>query len=242
MALAEFVEGDVDAELGVVVHLDPHRHDGVEVGVEHAAVEAVLRDAEPHRAAELVGRLVDAHLVAPASQVVGARHAGGSTPDDADRLGPVGHGRSLQLAPQVAVVLLGTVLLGEESLEGSDRDRTIDLAASAGVLTRSGAHPAAHRGERVRQLGRHVCLLVVAVRDGGDVHAGVGVDRTRRQARDVLVVELEFEHQMRSSRWAYHRPPMTAARPAPQSSTPIRSCPNRSRRATSSRFSAQSGR
>ena len=80
------------------------------------------------------------------------------------------------------------------------------------------------------QPGRQIGQLVVAVGDRGHVHPGVGVDRAGGQARDVLVVELQFltedeipRHQIRSVLCSQIRPPIPAASITIHRPDPIRS-------------------
>ena len=191
VARLELAETDIIAQLGVEMNLDAEVHDGLQLGVEQVAVEAVLRDAELHHAAELAGRLIDRHLVPMAPQVVGAGHPGRAAADDADALGAVGAGRSGDRSPRLAGSRFNAVLLGNEALEGSNGDGRVNFPPPAGVLTRGGAHPAAGRRERIGQPGRQIGGEVVAVGDGCHVSAGIGMHGTRRQTRDVLVVELQ---------------------------------------------------
>ena len=192
MLLHQLVESDVDPQPGLVANLDPEPQDGVDIGSQHAAVEPVLGDPEPHRTSQLVGRLVHGHPVAELAQVVGTGHSGRAATDDPDALGQLDLRGSGDPLPDVAAVLFGAELLGHEALQRTDRDRTIDHTPTAGILARGGAHPSADRGERVGEAGREVGQFVVAVGDRGDVHAGVGVHRAGRQTRDVGVVVLEL--------------------------------------------------
>ena len=80
-------------------------------------------------------------------------------------------GATTRPRPSPPTLALGAELLGDEPLERPDRDRAVDRAPAARVLTRRGAHAAAHRRERVGQPGRQVGELVVAVGDRRHVHA-----------------------------------------------------------------------
>ncbi len=212
MALAEFFEGDIPAEAGVHLHLDAEGEDRIDLRLNQGPVEAVLGDAEDHHPAEDPGGLVDRHLIAPQPQVVSGGQAGRSAADDPDRLLALG---AIRGGHRALIARLRPVLLGDETLQGPNGDGAVHLAAPTGSLTGGGAYPAADAGERVGEACSEVGGEVVAVGDGGHVGAGVGVDRTRRQAGDVAVVVGQIELQ------AHQTSPLRCARRSPTIPTTI---------------------
>ncbi len=149
VAPPELVEGDVPAQLRVVVDLDAEIDDGVQLVLQQRAVEAVLRDSELHHATELGSRLVDGDVVAEPAQVVGTSHPSRAASDDSHALRPIFDRRRRYIEPDLSGLRLRAVLFGDESLERTDRNRLVDLSAPAGILTRRRAHSAAHRGKRI---------------------------------------------------------------------------------------------
>ena len=182
---AQLVERDIDSESSVEPHFNAEGDDGVDLGLDERAVEAILGDAEHHHPAEQQGRLIDRHLVAVETQIVSGGKASGPPSDDPERLLPL---RPITGDHPAIASRFRSVLLGDEPFQRADGDRTVDLAAAAGHLARRGAHAPTHRckwvGEPCSEIGREV----VALGDGGYVGAGIGVDRTCRHARDVAVV------------------------------------------------------
>ena len=68
---AQLLEGDVAADLDVVVELHAVLGDPVHVELDDVARQAEGRDADEGRAATGRKRLVDVHLVAPAAELLG---------------------------------------------------------------------------------------------------------------------------------------------------------------------------
>ena len=79
------------------------------------------------------------------------------------------------------------VPLDEEPLHRPDRERPIDVAATAGALARRRADVRAHRGDRVRLARQDVALFEPALGGEVQVAAAVRPDRARFLALDVAL-------------------------------------------------------
>ena len=136
---------------------DPELDDGADLAVDERAREAVLGDAEHHHSSQPVGGLVDRDRMTREAELVGGCEAGGAAADHADRGQARRRHFSVRLVPDaVGGKALDTEPLGDEALEGPDRYRSVDSAASTGRLARSRAHPPADRSERVRAPGDEI--------------------------------------------------------------------------------------
>src|SRR5215469_207896 len=80
-----------------------------------------------------------------------------------------------------------SVLLREESLQSSNRDRLVDLAAAAGCFARVCAHSSANAGEGIRVAGEPVGFFESSFTNQTDVASGIGMGWARHHAREVCV-------------------------------------------------------
>ena len=79
------------------------------------------------------------------------------------------------------------VPLDEEALHRADRQRPVDVAATAGPLARGGADVRAHRRDRVRVAGQDVALFEPSFGGEVQVAAAVGPDGAGFLAFDVAL-------------------------------------------------------
>ncbi len=80
-----------------------------------------------------------------------------------------------------------TVLLGQESLQGANGNRAIDVATSAGGFTRVGTNSSTDRSKRIRLPRQPVSFLKPSLGDKRHVASGIGVRRTRHHAGEIGV-------------------------------------------------------
>src|SRR5512140_1012646 len=177
---------EVPAETHARFQLHAEREDGVDLELDEGARQAVLRDSEPQHPPGDGRRLEDRHRVTHQGEVVRAREPGRTRADD---------GHALRVPVRAVSVDRGqdrkvhhafdAEALGDETLQGPDRDGSVQLAAPAHRFAGGRADPAADGGERVRPARHGISLAVLPLGDERDVLAGLGVDRTRRLAGEV---------------------------------------------------------
>ena len=198
---AQVAEAEVRRQPSSREQLHAEPDDAVDLCLQDAAREPVLRDAVAHHAARLFGRLEHGDAVAEEREVVCRGKAGGPRANDRNtvrasrRSGrarrmpgvhvPVGNGAFGQPVLRVRAHRLDAETLGEIALQRTDGDGGVDRAAAAGVLARGRAHASAYGGEGVRRAGNEVGLLVAAPRDELDVPPGVSGDGARGLALDL---------------------------------------------------------
>ncbi len=177
----ELVEGDVDADGRVVDEPDAEPLDEPDVHLDRLARQAERRDADEHRAAAVGQAVEDRDLVALDRELARDGETGRPGADDRDPLlagGDLGHhvGDARRLVP-----------LDQEALHRPDRQRPVDVAATAGPLAGCRADVRAHRGDRVRLARQDVALLEPAFGGEVQVAAAVRADRARFLALDVAL-------------------------------------------------------
>ena len=97
---------------------------------------------------------------------------------------------------------LGSKLLGEKTLESTNGNGTVNLAAAAGGLARMRAHSSADAGQRIGIARDSISFLEAPLGDQADIAASVGVCRTSHHAGKVGIqpipihffVFVAFEH------------------------------------------------
>ena len=187
VALAELVEGDVAADLDVVVELHAVLGDPVDVELDDVSRQPEGRDADEGRAAAGGERLVDVDLVAPAAELLGRGQAGRPGTDD----GHAAPGRRRD--DDVVRHVVAVVPVDQEALHRADGERLVDVGAAAGLLAGSGADVAADRRDRVRVAGEDVALLEAALRGQHQVAAAVRVDRAAFLALDIALKPVDAD-------------------------------------------------
>ena len=132
--------------------------DGVDLALDDLRREAVSRHANSHHPAGDRERLEDRCGKTLADKVKRGRHASRPAADDGDalRFGRFDRRRFRDF------VRVGEGPVGDETLEGGDRNRGIDIAAGAGRLALVVAHPAADRWERILQPDRAIGVGITA--------------------------------------------------------------------------------
>ena len=166
----------------VTGHPHAHRHDPVQLGIQHVAGQPVARNAVPHHPAGHGARVADLDLVAEPRQVVGGGQSARPRADDQDSLaGPGGRWfeHPAALPGQVA----------EEPLHRMDRHCAVEMGSVADGFTRVIAHPAVDCGEwvvRDELTPRGFVPTGGGVRQPGlDVLSGGTTGIARRQQVDV---------------------------------------------------------
>ena len=140
----DVVVGDIFTDLAVALEFDPEIDDALDLGVDDLARQPVNRNAVAEHATGFRQALKDRDLVAPARELIGARHSRGTCTDD----------RNLLLLGLFTLDHFGfeAVLEGpipKIALDRVDPHRTVFFAAVAGGLTRMGADPTHHGREGV---------------------------------------------------------------------------------------------
>src|ERR1700740_2107477 len=83
--------------------------------------------------------------------------------------------------------------LGDKSLQGADGDGQVKLPPPTGGLARMSTNAPTNRGERIRDPGVAVSLLVPTPRNERDVASGLGVHWTRLHAGEVRFEPFEVD-------------------------------------------------
>ena len=130
------LEGDLEAQGGVVDEADAGLPQGLELAVEHLLGQAELGDAVAQRAARLLVGVVEGDLVAALGEVPGGGEAGRAGADD----GHAPAGRHARDQDAVGVV-------GGGAMQVADRDGIVDLASPAARLAVARADAAEDAGE-----------------------------------------------------------------------------------------------
>ena len=177
----ELVEGDVDADGRVVDEPDAEALDQPDVHLDRLARQAEGGDADEHRAAGVRQAVEDRDLVALGRELARDGEPGRTGPDDRD---PLVARRDLGHDVRDARRL---VPLDEEPLHRADRQRPVDVAATAGPLARGGADVRAHRRDRIRLARQDVALLEPPLGGEVQVAAAVRPDRAGFLAFDVAL-------------------------------------------------------
>jgi hypothetical protein len=79
---------------------------------------------------------------------------------------------------RLELATLDAEALGRETLQGADRHRLVEQAASAGSFARRPTDPATHRRQGVRATGDEVCLLEITGGNRPYVAARIGANGT----------------------------------------------------------------
>ena len=187
MPLAHLVERDVAADLDVVMELHAVLRDPGHVELDHVTRQAEGRDADQACAATRRQRLVDMHLVAVGSELLGDRQARRSGTDHAHAA--AGGTGDLDVVGHVVAV----VPVDQEAFHGANRERLVDVGTPAGLLARGAAHVAANRCDGVRVAGEDVALLEATLRREHQVAAAVGVHRAAFLALDVALQPIDAD-------------------------------------------------
>ena len=167
------------------MQLHPQPQDAVDLHFDDFARKAEVRDTQVQHPAGNRRRFEDLDRVAQQRQVVRACQTADAGSHDGHALfASQGVGQALVrgIMPHPEVVPVGDV-----PLERADRDWLVDPAAAAGILARMGANAAQHIGEGIGGAGQEIGFLVPLQPHGLHVSAALGVDRTRRTARNVAV-------------------------------------------------------
>ena len=241
MAFLHVLEGDIGAEPHVQLDVDAQVDDRLDLLGDELTGKSILGNSHHHHSTEHVGRFVDRGLVTELSQIVCSGKPAGPTADDADTLCPFHRWRAGDLSSQRSRSSFDPVLVRHKTFQRSNRNGSVDRSPSTCVLARSRAHSPTHRGERVGESRRKVSVLIVPLGDGGDVQPGVGVHRTRRQAGDVGVEEVERLHQIRPRCCATRKPARPANKATPQTTRAIPSRIHARDEATASTCRSQDG-
>ena len=88
MAVADFLQCGIPADFKISVEFDTALFEQVDTALDDVFFQLEIGDAVYQQAADPVVAVIDMHLVAFASQLIGSGHAGGPAADDADRLIP----------------------------------------------------------------------------------------------------------------------------------------------------------
>ncbi len=166
----------------------------------HVARQAVFRNSQIEHSTRDRSGFEDRDRVAHQGKIVCGRKSHRAAADDGNFVR-----KFLLPAPFVDVdgmLRLGSVLLGQKSLQRANRDGLVDLAAPAGSLTRMRAHASADAGQRIGFARQAIGLFETTLGDQADVAPGVGVGRTRHHAGEVgvqpvpvdLLVFESFQH------------------------------------------------
>lgn len=95
---------------------------------------------------------------------------------------------------RVGIERLDAVFFGDETLEGANAHRRIDLAATAAILTWRGADATAHTRKGIRGTRSEIGRFIFLFGDELDVAARVGVNRTTDLARDQAFPKLNIRN------------------------------------------------
>ncbi len=177
----ELVERDVLADRRVEHEAHAEPLDEPHVHLDGLARQAECRDTDEHRAAAIREAVEDGHLVALGRELARDRQSGRSGAHHRDALGP---GRDVGHHVRDA---RGLVPLDEEPLHRADRERPVDVAATARPFARRRADVRAHRRDRVRFARQDVALLEPPLGGEVQVAAAVRPDRARFLALDVAL-------------------------------------------------------
>jgi hypothetical protein len=71
-----------------------------------------------------------------------------------------------------------TIAVVDESFEGPNGDRSVDLAPAAGRFTRGAAHPTTSRSKGIGFAGDQIGTFIFTLADGGDISSAVGPNWT----------------------------------------------------------------
>ena len=194
----QVVEREVAPQAHVATHLAAEPDHRLVLGLEDLDLrQAVLRDAVAEHAARRGVALEHRHVVAGQQQVVGGGHAGGPGADD--RGAAPGRGLLLERQRRVDVLVEHRAddLVAGVAVAVADRDRLVDLVATAVLLARRRAHPAEHAGERDRALEDPGALapvgLGVGLEEARDVDVARALVLARRQAVRVVIREDQLQ-------------------------------------------------
>ena len=191
----QFIECHILTQTGIEMDVESKVDDGLDLRIDEVARKSVLRDTQDHHSPEPTGGLIQGHVVSLEYQVMGTRKTGRTTPDYSNTHSLAGCALWVDRAPHVGLPRLWTVLLGDETLECSNRYRLVDLTTPTCVLARSSTYTPTHRSERVREPRGEIGKPVLTVCNGGDIRSCVGVHGARGEARDVEVVEPQLGHR-----------------------------------------------
>ena len=139
---AEVVELEIPAEFPVRLKLDTGCDQARDLGVEHVARQAIGWDRPAQHAAGFGVLVEDRDGVAASGEVIGGRQSCRTAADHRYGLAPFA-------VPAWQRPALSDRLVAEETLDGVDRDRLIDLAAIAAALAGMMADAAGDSRQRV---------------------------------------------------------------------------------------------
>ena len=193
--IAELLERDVAADLDVVVELHAVLRDPVDVELDDVAWQPEGRHADEGRAAAGRERVVDVDLVPPAPELLGGGESGGPRAD---------HGHAAAAGRRdddVVRHVVAVVPVDQEALHRADRERLVDVGATAGLLAGRGADVAADRRDRVRVAGEDVALLEAALGGQHQVAAAIRIDRAAFLAFDVALKPVDADFGGLEPQW-----------------------------------------
>ena len=195
VAIAKLLEGDVAADLDVVVELHAVLGDPVDVELDDVARQPEGRDADQRRAPAGRERVVDMHLVTPPGELLGGGQAGGP---GADHRHAATAGRS---DDDVVRHVVAVVPVDQEALHRADRERLVDVGAAAGLLAGRRAHVAADGRDRIRVASEDVALLEAPFGGQHEVAAAVRVDRAAFLALDIALKPVDTDLGSLEPQW-----------------------------------------
>ena len=179
--LLQLLKGDVATNLGVVDELHAESLDEAHVGLNCFARKSEGGNADEHRAAAVREAVIDGDLVALHGELARNGETGGAGTDHGDALGTW-----CDLWCNVGDARRG-VPLHQKALHRANREWSIDVAATAGALTRGGADVRTHGGDGIRLAGEEVALFKATFGGEVEVAAAVGADGAGLLALDIAL-------------------------------------------------------